>query len=155
MIKGWNKAVAACVAIGLGTCGAFAAGPDIAGVIKARKGNYKEIGGAFKSINDELKTGAPDMNSLRPIARDLASRAAFSLKHFPKGSGPESKQPTRAKAAIWSNQGEFNAIQQQMVEAAKALNAAAAAGNLAGMQSARTKLGATCKSCHDKFREPA
>ena len=154
MMKRWNRAFAVCAAIGLGTCAAFAAAPDIAGIINARKANYKEIGGSFKAINDELKSGAPDMNSLRPAARDIATRAVNTLKYFPKGSGPESKQQTRAKAAIWSNQAEFVGIQQQMVEAAKALNAAAAAGNIAGAQSARAKLGGTCKSCHDKFREP-
>lgn len=154
MIKSWNKAVAACLAVGIGTCAASAAGPDIAGVIKARKANYKEIGGGFKSINDELKSGAPDMNMLRPVARDIASRAAYTLKYFPKGSGPESKIATRAKAEIWANQADFVKIQQEMVEAAKALNAAATTGNLAGAQAARAKLGGTCKTCHDRYREP-
>ena len=132
---------------------AAAAAPVITTAIAARKANYKEIGGAFKTINDEIKSGAPDMNTVRPLARDIATRAALQLKYFPKGSGPESGIRTRAKAAIWKDLAGFTKLQKDMVTAANALNGAAAAGNVAAMTAARTALGATCKSCHDRFRE--
>ena len=130
-----------------------AVAPAITAAISARKANYKEIGGAFKTINDEIKSGAPDMNTVRPLARDIAARAALQLKYFPKGSGPESDVKTRAKAAIWKDLAGFTKLQNDMVTAANSLNGAASAGNVAAMTSARTALGATCKSCHDRFRE--
>jgi cytochrome c556 len=116
---------------------ASAAAPTISAAIAARKANFKEIGGAFKTINDEIKSGAPDVNTVRPLARDIASRSALQLKNFPRGSGPESGVKTRAKAAIWSDQAGFNKLQNDMVASA----------------STRAALGATCKNCHDRFRE--
>ena len=150
----WKLAAAGALVIGLGGYGALAAAPNIAAAVNARKANYKEIGGGFKTINDELKSGSPDMNAVRPVARDIATRAASTLKFFPRGSGPESGLPTRAKAEIWANQADFVRIQQQMIAAANELNSAATAGDIGRMQSARATLGGTCKSCHDRFREP-
>ncbi|QGP81120.1 c-type cytochrome [Sphingobium sp. CAP-1] len=136
-----------------GSYAAWAASPVATAAVNARKANYKEIGGAFKTINDELKSGAPDMNSVRPLARDIATRSALQLKYFPKGSGPESGLKTRAKAAIWSDNAAFVKLQNDMVSASKALNAAAESGNGSALASARTTLGGLCKSCHDRFRE--
>lgn len=149
----WRRGAVA--ALALSAVGLVAAAPNIAGAVKARQASYKEIGGAFKTINDEVKTGAPDMATVRPLARDLAARAARTLAYFPRGSGPESGLKTRAKAQIWAEQAKFASIQRQMIAAAKALDAAAAAGDLAKMRAARDTLGGTCKSCHDRYREEA
>ncbi len=133
---------------------AYAASPAATNAVNARKANYKEIGGAFKTINDEIKSGAPDMNTVRPLARDVASRSALQLKNFPRGSGPESGLKTRAKAEIWKDSATFTKLQNDMVGAANQLAAAAAKGDVAAMTSARNTLGGTCKSCHDRFRVP-
>jgi cytochrome c556 len=137
----------------LSATGAAAAAPNVTAAIKARQANYKEIGGAFKAIKDELKSGSPNLAAIRQPARELASRAAQALTYFPRGSGPESGLKTRAKAQIWSEQAKFVALQQQMIAAAKTLDGAAAAGDVGRMQAARDSLGATCKSCHDRYRE--
>jgi len=136
----------------LASYAAYAAAPAITNAIKARQASYKEIGGAFKSINDELKSGAPDMNSVKPLARDIAARAALLPKYFPKGSGPEAGLKTRAKPEIWKDNAAFVKLQGDMITAARALDAAAASGNAAGLSAARNTLGGTCKSCHDRFR---
>lgn len=141
------------VALAISSVAFAAASPAVTSAISARKANFKEIGGAFKSINDEVKSGAPDMRIIRPLARDIAARAALQLKFFPKGSGPESAVKTRAKGAIWKDFATFTKLQKDMMIAANALNTAAAAGNVAAFDSARNSLGATCKSCHEKFRE--
>ena len=131
---------------------AHAAAPAIADAIKARQASYKEIGGAFKNINDELKSGSPDMNSVKPLAREIATRAALLPKFFPKGSGPEAGIKTRAKPEIWRDNAAFVKLQGDMIAAARTLDAAAASGNVAGVTAARTTLGGVCKSCHDRFR---
>jgi cytochrome c556 len=74
------------------------------------------------------------------------------VTYFPKGSGPESGLKTRAKPEIWKDNAAFVKLQGDMITAAKALDAAAASGNAAGLGSARNTLGGTCKSCHDRFR---
>lgn len=151
------KIVAALTALSLtlaASYAAYAASPVAEKAVADRKGNLKEIGGAFKTINDELKTGSPDFNSVRPAARNIADRAPFLLKMFPKGSGPESGVKTRAKPEIWTNNAAFVKLQNDMVAAARSLNAAAIKGDVAALTAARTSLGGTCKSCHDQFRDP-
>ncbi len=133
---------------------AYAAFAAATNAVNARKANYKEIGGAFKTINDEIKTGAPDKNTVRPLADVIARRSALQLKFFPRGSGPESGLKTRAKAEIWKDNATFTKLQNDMVGAANQLVAAAAKGDIAAMTSARNALGGTCKSCHDRFRVP-
>ena len=128
--------------------------PAVSAAITARQANYKEIGGDFKAITDELKSGSPDVATIRSSVQDLYSRASAQLKYFVKGSGPESGMKTRAKAAIWSDEATFTGLQTDMVAAAESLRQLAANGDVAAITSARTKLGAACKACHDKFREP-
>lgn len=149
------RGVASLCLVGLMACAtvAWAASPAMTTAVAARRANFKEIGGAFKSVNDELKSGAPDLNTVRPLARDLAARSGQLAKYFPRGSGPEAGVKTRAKAAIWKDYATFSKLQTDMVTAANALNAAAQRGDTAGMGSARLALGGTCKSCHDRFRE--
>ena len=139
--------------LGLAATTAWAASPAITTAVSARRANFKEIGGAFKSVNDEIKSGSPDFNAVRPLARDIAARSAQLSKYFPRGSGPESGAKTRAKAAIWSDYATFSKLQADMVASANALNAAAQRGDTAGLASARTTLGGACKACHDRFRE--
>lgn len=148
-----RAAAGLCVAVAiLGSNCANAASPAAA-AIAARKANYKEIGGAFKTIGDEIKTGAPDLATIRPLARDIVTRASAQMRYFPKGSGPEAGEKTRAKPVIWTDQAAFVKSHNDMLAAAKGLQAATMAGDVAAMTSARATLGGTCKACHDKFRE--
>ena len=151
----FTKTIGLCASIAMlaSACAAYAATPAIVAAITARKANYKEIGGDFKTISDEIKTGAPDLATVRPAAKDLVTRAAGQLKYFPKGSGPESGEKTRAKAEIWTDQATFAKLQNDMVGAAGKLQAATVSGDLAGLTAARTALGGACKACHEKFRE--
>ena len=146
-----RAAIATLFAMGGGTF-AYAAAPAIVSAIKARQANFKEIGGAFKTVNDEIKSGAPDFASVRPAAREVAVRAAGQAKYFVKGSGPQSGEKTRALPAIWTDAAGFAQVNANFVRAARALDAAAQKGDVAALTAARTALGGTCKACHDKFR---
>ena len=46
-------------------------------------------------------------------------------------------------------------VSQEADAQANALNTAAGSRDIAAMRAARDRLGATCKSCHDKYREPS
>ena len=133
---------------------AIAATAEISDAIKSRRANYKEIGGAFKTLNDEIKSGAPSIDTIQPLARDLLKRGSMQMNFFPAGSGPESGEKTRAKAAVWSEQRDFRRIHEDFIESAQKLNQAIDAGDLAAITSAQKSLGATCKSCHERYREP-
>lgn len=129
--------------------------PGGAVAVAARKANFKEIGGAFKTVNDEIRSGRPDLNALKPAARDLATRSRLSLGHFPRDSAPGPGITTRAKADIWANMPAFVKLQNMMVNASVSLDAAASRGDVAAMTKARDTLGASCKACHDRFRQPS
>jgi len=133
--------------------GAIAATPEITEAIKSRRANYKEIGGAFKSINDEVKTGSPLIDTIQPLAQEILKRSSMQMNFFPPGSGPESGEKTRAKAAIWAEQDNFRKLHQEFTQAAEQLNSAIISGNVAAITSAQKSLGMACKSCHDRYRE--
>lgn len=142
--------VIACT-IGAGTL-AYAATPDIVAAIKARQANFKEIGGDFKTVGDEIKSGAPDLAAVRSAARDLNQRAGGQAKYFVPGSGPDSGVKTRAQPAIWSDAAGFTKMNDDLVRAAADLDAAAQKGDVTGLVAARSALGTTCKGCHEKYR---
>ena len=144
----------ACASLAFGVNSAGAASPDIAAAVAARQANYKEIGGDFKSINDEMKNSPPDPAIIKPLAKELLRRASDQLQHFPAGSGPLSGIKTRAKAEIWNDNASFRQLMSDLLASATTLQQAAEAGDLSAIAAARSKVGAACKSCHDKFREP-
>lgn len=152
MRKPLSIAAAAMLALGGGTLAYAAASPAVVAAIKARQANFKEIGGDFKAVNDEVKSGAPILSIVRPAAHDLATRAADQARHFVPGSGPEAGVKTRALPTIWSDPAGFAKANANFVKAAAALDAAAQKGDVATLTAARTSLGGTCKACHDKYR---
>ena len=150
---GW--AVAGLV-LAAGAVGAVAATPAAApspvAAIKMRQANYKEMGGDFKAISDEIRTGSPDWTSVRASARDLAARAPGQQRLFVRGSGAEAGVRTRALPLIWADSVGFSRANADLVRATAALDAAAQRGDLTGLVNARAMVGATCKGCHDKYR---
>jgi len=133
--------------------GAIAATPEITDAIKSRRANYKEIGGAFKSINDEVKTGSPLIDTIQPLAQEILKRGSMQMNFFPAGSGPESGEKTHAKAQIWAEQDNFRKLHQDFIHAAEQLNSAIDSGDKSAIASAQKSLGMACKSCHDRYRE--
>ncbi len=75
---------------------------------------------------------------------------------FPRGSGTESGQRTRAKPEIWSQADAFKAAAARLdVESAK-LQTVAATGDVAAIAAQVTALNANaCNACHGSFRAPA
>ena len=141
------------IATSLLSLGAIAATPEIAAAVKSRKANYKEIGGAFKTINDEVKTGAPVIDTIQPLAQEILKRGTMQKDFFPAGSGIESGEKTRAKSTIWTNNADFQKQHNDFLAAAEQLNKAIASGDNKVIATAQKTLGGTCKSCHDQYRE--
>src|SRR5882757_9024922 len=78
------------------------AAPGDGALIKSRQDKLRDMGGALKAIEDELKKRSPDWeNTLLPNAQTLQGRGSYLLIWFPKGSGPESGVKTYALPAIW------------------------------------------------------
>ena len=141
---------AAALAVTL-TAGA-ALGQGVADVIKARQQGYKAQGAAFKTINDEMKKGSPDIAAIRRATKVLTDTATMQYRWFPKGSGPESGVKTAAKPEIWSDPAGFAAAQKAFQAEAAKLGQAAAKGDVGAIRPQVGAVGKTCAACHNKYR---
>jgi cytochrome c556 len=139
------------------TCivGLAVAGPAEVAQIKPRQEKLRDIGGALKGINDELKKRNVDWeNVIQPNAQTIKDRSAYLLNWFPKGSGPESGVKTYALPAIWQNFADFQTVGKAAQMEAIRLNEAAQKKDLNAVKTIVFATGNACKSCHDKYRSP-
>jgi len=136
------------------TAGAALAQTAAQKAVAARQENYKQLGAAFKTINDELKAGSPNMAAIGAAATKMRDLSARVPAWFPKGSGVESGTKTRALPAVWSDAAGFAAAQRGLQTETAKLATVAAAGDLSALRAQVKAAGGTCKSCHDKYRAP-
>lgn len=152
---GFRCVVAAiCVALGLLALEAVADPRDIT-QIRSRQDKLRDMGGALKAINDELKKGRIDWdNTVEPSAQTIKNRSDYLLNWFPSGSGPESGVKTYALPAIWQNNHDFETLGKlAQVEAAK-LNQVAVSKDVNALKAQVEAMGKACKACHDSYRSP-
>lgn len=132
---------------------AFAALPKgkALAVMHARHEGMEAIGKATKTINRELRGGAPDLTLVRLSAGQIAKLSRQASHWFPQGTGPELGK-TGAKPEIWKNPKDFTAKLAAFQRSAQAFNATAAGNDLGAIKARFGDLGAACKACHDKYR---
>lgn len=118
-----------------------------------RHERFEEIGEAFKGINDQLKSGTPDLAAIKAGTAKIAGLAPQVKDWFPTGSGPQDDVRSDAKAEIWTRRTEFDQAAARLVDAANALSATVETGDTAAIAANAKTLGAACKACHDKFKE--
>ncbi len=68
------------------------------------------------------------------------------------GQGTEKVGNTKAKAEIWSEQAKFKEHNEKLVAESGKLLAAAKTNNLDNLKAAFGPAAATCKACHDSYR---
>jgi cytochrome c556 len=121
---------------------------------KARQQKMKDLGGDYKAIVDELKKRRPNLETIEPAANNVADRSALLANWFPRGSGPEVGQNTKAKPEIWAHFDDFSGLAKTATTSASKLRVAAASGDLNAIKAASEETGVACKACHDKYRVP-
>ncbi len=104
--------------------------------ISARQANFKKMGGAMKVLKDEL-AGSADKAKMLAAAKTLAAVSRQQVKLFPAGSGPSSGVKTEALPTIWTDRATFDKETKALIAEAAQFKA----------------VGATCGSCHRKFRQ--
>lgn len=112
--------------------------------VEAREAAMKDNGAILKSAGG--LTGA-----------DAEAAADKLIQHFtdyPALFTPDTNGVggTEAKPEIWANFDAFTAIFAKGLEGAKAMKAAAAAGDAAAYGAAMKTIGGTCGECHQQFR---
>lgn len=124
-------------------------------VIAARQAHYKDIGRAFKTINDQLKTASPDLAVIQANAAIVTRLGQQQNKEnwFPAGTQSGQGLQTAAKPAIWQNPADFTAKRADFAKASATYAAIAAKGDLEAIRTATANVGKTCKGCHETYRD--
>lgn len=150
-IRPWPSLVGAVAIAAAGTAAYAQFSPKEA--VTARVSGYRETGAAFKTINDQLKSDVPLKVMLRASAKRIVQTSHDQYGWFPRGSGPESGEKTKAKAAIWTDAAAFKAAQDNFQQQAGRMSQAVDSGDVGQMKTATRALGEACAACHNKFRE--
>jgi cytochrome c556 len=120
-------------------------------IMHERHEGMEAVGKANKILRREITAGSPNMTVIRSASATMATLANRSARWFPHGTGPEAGK-TGAKPEIWQKPADFAAKVRDFQAASKALQQAAARGDLAAIKAGYRKLGGTCKACHDPYR---
>ncbi len=117
--------------------------------IKYRQATLKEMQQNFKRVAD-MAGGRADFDA--KTAEASAARAAelIKLPWAAFGPGPEGG---KASPAIWKEQDKFKAAAAKAEAEVGKLAVAAKTGSLDAIKAAIGPAGASCKACHDAFRE--
>lgn len=123
-----------------------------ADVVASRIAGLRELGAAYKNVNDQLKSGTPQMFLVQLSARQIREKSRDQYGWFPAGSGPQPGIKTRAKPDIWAQPAQFKAAQDAFAAQANAFYQAAASGDAARIGTQARQLGQSCAACHRQFR---
>jgi cytochrome c556 len=123
-------------------------------IVKARQDNLKALGGAMKTVGDQLKSGAPDKAAVGAAAQKIDDLAKALPGWFPAGSGPEAGVKTAAKPEIWTQPADFKAASDKLIAEAGTLVEVAASGDAAAIGGQLRATGKACGACHKQFRVP-
>lgn len=126
-----------------------------ADMVRARIEGYRELGAAFKAVNDGLRGSELQTILIQQSARQIRNAARAQYGWFPAGSDASAGVRTAAKPEIWTQGVQFKAKQDAFVAAADSFARVAATGNAAAIRAEARKLGATCKGCHDLYKVPS
>ena len=130
-----------------------AAPSEIEQSIQERREKFVQMGEAYDEIDRELKNREPDLAMIQRHAVQIDDWAGDQIHWFPEGSGPESGIETEARAEIWSDAEQFEALQEAFVLEARRFKDAAGQGDLANLMSRFEATSAVCSECHEKYRK--
>lgn len=120
--------------------------------VRVRIEGLRELGAAFKAVNDGLRGPTPQTILIQMSARQIRNAATEQYNWFPAGSGPQPGVKTAAKPEIWTQAARFRQLQDGFAAQATGFQRAAASGNVDAIRAGARSLGASCKACHDQFR---
>lgn len=124
----------------------------VAKLIYERQHHFKDMGKAFKFIDDELQERYPDFAKIEEKANELHVIGQDLPQWFPAGSGPESGFETAAKAEVWLEPAKFDETYQEFVNETQRLIASAKLADKSAVTAQYHTTGVTCSNCHKPFR---
>jgi len=118
------------------------------GIVKERMDGFKAAKKSMKALKGAVRGG-----DYATIAREAESLNLWFTKldnYFPEGSNPK---PSEALDVIWEEYDRFSSIGKDSANASAALLRAANEGDEDLAREAFSELAASCKACHDDYRE--
>ncbi|MCA3256321.1 MAG: cytochrome c [Alphaproteobacteria bacterium] len=143
----------AAVAMAAGATGAAWAQSAAEKQVEARKANFKKIGAAMKTNVDFVRNDKGTAADVVAASRTMATLAGQIPSWFPAGTAVGVGK-SEALPVIWQKPADFRAAAMKLQTAANNLATVAAGGDKAAIGAALGGVGATCKGCHDVFRQP-
>ncbi len=137
---------AACAATSVAAQPTSFATPDDA--IKYRQSTLKEMQRNFKRVADMASGRAPFD---APVAQESAQKAAELIKLPWVAFGPGTEGGD-AKPVVWREPAKFKELAGKAEVAMAQVASAAKTGNLDALKATIGPAGASCKACHDVFR---
>jgi len=120
-------------------------------VMHERHEGMEDVGKQNKVLRRELTASAPNLSVVRGATATIARHASEATHWFPAGTGPDLGK-TGAKPEIWQKPQDFGVKLHNFQVAARALDAAAKAGDFNAIKARYADIGGTCKACHDSYR---
>jgi cytochrome c556 len=121
-------------------------------VLHERHENFHVMEEAYEDILKEIRKRSPKWDQIEADAARIRTLARDMAQWFPPGSGPEAGK-TKAKAEIWSQPADFQALQERFAAEVHKIGEAAARADQAEMAMHMDAMGKACGACHDKFRK--
>ena len=123
---------------------------DAEKAIKYRRGVFNVMGWNFGSMAAMVKGKIPfDANLFARNAEIVAFMSQLPLEGFVEGSD---EGDTKARSEIWLNMEDFEAKMKKMQKEVSVLAEISKKGNFDASKSQLKEVGATCKGCHDDYR---
>jgi cytochrome c556 len=120
--------------------------------IAYRQGVYKIVGWNMGPMAAMVKGDRPyNKEAFAKNAANLAAVAPLAIEGF--GPATDKGAPTKAKAAIWTKMDDFKAKMTKMNDEANKLAAISKTGSLDDIKKQFGALGASCKACHDDYKD--
>lgn len=123
--------------------------------VRTRAAGYRQLGASFKAVNDALRASSPSLPQIRAGIGQIRVAALKQYGWFPAGSGPAPGVKTAARPEIWRQPAQFRKLQDRFAAQSQELERVAKSGDVAAIRTAARSMGASCKACHDQFREEA
>lgn len=118
--------------------------------VKHRQQAFKELIRHFEPMGTMLRDQRYDADKFLALAEGLASRRDAPWTYF----GPETNYPpSKSKAEVWTQPGEFESARQAFIAASDRLLAAARGKDRAGIEQSYRETYEACQGCHKRFRE--
>jgi len=121
--------------------------------VKYRKAGFTVMGTHFARIGAMAQGRVPFDGAAAAANADIVvTMSKLPFAGFVDGTGGNEKGMPNAK--VWSERAKFDAAAKKMQDEVVKLSTAAKANNLDQLKTAFGAAAATCKACHDDYRNP-